>query len=341
MARRKQSTPSTSSSYQQRRSGGTTGRPRVPRSDRNQPIVSLRVEPGPTPAHGVSGYPVTGVAGGYNMFNSATPIAIGNVNPAASRYDIQYPGTATTINRGTDFNFATPAPTVRVGMPTTSNFTSEPSAESRLYASTVTPSTAGYLARNQRIQSEGGHQRSSLMEERAFTGFLSDDLYMQSRVPGLDQNRGVTSPSGEVMSPAQGVRLHFTPRPTTSPRQDNQPSGTTNPEQQVNVVSPQGRGDLHEINDSHTPARITAGYSGVGTHMAHGPVPHANFDGSWTLDVLPGQQRPMTLQDIPPAADIPVQTYSGYSPQNTSVEYMRPSGGSFTQPTLQRVAVFT
>lgn len=331
-------TPSTSG-YKPRSSGGTTGRPKVPKKDRNQPIVSLRVEPGPTPAHGVSGYPTTGIAGGYNRTFASTGIVTGNVDPAASRYDLQNSSSSFAINRGTDFNFATPAPPVRMVQPTIGNFTSEPSVENRLFAST-TPVTENYQARNQQVQAGGGHQRSSLMEEQAFTGYLGDDLYMQSQVPSLNQNRGTTTPSGEIMSPAPAVRLQFSPRPNTTPRQDNQNSGTINQEGSIPAVGPEGRGDLHEINDSHTPARITPGYSSVGTHAAHGPVPHQNFDGSWTIDVLPGE-RPLMLSDLPPAADIPVQTYSGYTPQNTSVEYMRPSGGSLVTPTTQRVAVFT
>jgi len=336
---KKTSISKSGSGYKQRASGGTTGRPRVPKKDRNQPIVSLRVEPGLTPAHGVSGYPTTGVAGGYNMAYSADSVPLGNVNVAASRYDVQYSSSAARISRGTDFNYATPAPTVRVGAPTISNFTSEPVVAQNLFSSEG-PSTASYLARNQQLQAGGGHQRSSLLEEQAFTGYLGSDLYMQSQVPSLDQNRTSETMHGEVMSPAPAVRLQFTPRPSTNPRQDNQNSGTVNQENAIPTVGPMGRGDLHSINDAHTPARITAGYSSTGTHHAHGPVPQSQFDGSWTLDVLPGQRKLM-LTDLPPPADIPVQTYSGYSPQNTSVEYMRPAGGSLITPSIQRVAVFT
>lgn len=326
--------------FQSKPSGGTTGRPRVPKKDRNQPMVSIRVEPGPTPAHGVSGYPTTGLAGDYNRSYATTGIPTGNVDVAGSRYSMQRTSTSTTINRGTDFNYATPAPSVRTietGL-NPSNFTSEPALESQLF-SLSTPSTQPFQARNQRVQAGGGHQRSSLLEEQAFTGYLGDDLYMQSQVPGLDANRATTGPSGEVMSPAPAMRIQFSPRPSTSPRQDNQNSGTVNQEGAIPTVGPSGRGDLHEINDSHTPHHVTAGYAAPGTHMAHGPVPSQHFDGSWTLDVLPNE-KPVMLSDLPPAADIPVQTYSGYSPQNTSVEYMRPSGGSLVAPSIQRVAIF-
>lgn len=332
-------TPSTGG-YMQRRSGGTSGRPRMPKKDRNQPIVSLAVTPTPTPAHGVSGYPVTGVAGGFNQSHSATTITIGNVNPAASRFSLQAPTSARTIGMGTDFNeFATPH-TIRPGIaPTTANFTAEPRTEARLDAAS-TPSTAAVMARNQQLQASGGHRRSSLMEENAFLGGGDNDLYMQTQVEGMQTGRSSDTPNGEIVTPATPtIPVRLFPTPETPARQGDQPSGTRNPVASVRVSSPQGREDLQAINDRHTPQHVTAGYATPATHHAHGPQPHQHYDGSWTIDILPGQ-RPLTLTDLPPAADLPVQTYSGYSPENTSANYMRPSGGSLIRPSLQRAAVF-
>lgn len=332
----RKSTPSTASAYKQRPSGGTTGRPKVPKKDRNQPIVSIRVEPGSTPAHGVSGYPTTGIAGDFNRANSTRGVSLGNVDVAASRYSMQRTGGTVTINRGTDFNYATPAPPIPVV--NNSNFTSEPVMEDQLALST--PVTERFLPRNQQLHAGGGHQRSSLMEEQAYTGYLSEDLYMQSQVPGLNTNLHPETPGGQIMSPARPVRLQFTPRPATVPRQDNQNSGTINQEVAIDAVNPEGSGDLHEMNDSHTPQHVTTGYSGAGTHMAHGNPPQQHYDGSWSLDVMPNEQ-PLMLSDLPPAADLPVQTYSGYTPQNTSIQYMRPSAGSLIRPSQQAVAIFT
>lgn len=336
---RKSSSKSKRSGYQQKPSGGTTGRPRVPKKDRNQPIVSIKVTPH-QPSHGVSGYPVTGIAGGYNQQYSSAGITTGNLNPAASRYDMQTPTTSQQIARGTDFSeFTTPHP-VRTGVvPTVANFTAEPRTEARLDAF-ATPSTAGMMARNQQLQAGGGHRRSSLLEETSFLGGRDDDLYMQTRVEGMQTNRSAETYHGEVVTPATpAVAANLFPVPETPARQGLQNSGTRNPIASIRLVSPEGRGDLQSINDRHTPQHATAGYATPATHHSHGPQPHAAYDGSWTLDVLPGE-RPIGLVDLPPAADIPVQTYSGYSPSNTSADYMRPAGGSYIKPSLQRAAVF-
>jgi hypothetical protein len=158
-------------------------------------------------------------------------------------------------------------------------------------------------------------------------GLFGDDLYMQHNLPAMDSGMRVNQPSGDIVSPVQPIRLQFNQRPSPSPRQDNQPSGTVNNETSIPTVVPGGQENLHDITDAHTPQRVTAGYSNVGTHPAHGPAPAASFDGSWTLDVLPGGQQQLGLADLPPAADIPVQTYSGSGPRNTSIYYTRPSGG--------------
>lgn len=336
MTKTKSKTPSTASAYKQRSSGGTTGRPRAPKKDRNQPMVSLQVTPIPQPAHGVSGYPVTGIAGGYNQSSSSTGIQTGNVNPAASRYDMQAP----TARVRDDFNaFATPRP-VRAGVvPTVSNFTSEPQTEERLDAF-GTPSTQGMMARNQQLQSESGGQRqSTLLQENAFQGYADNDLFIQTRVEGMQQNRSAEEHIGEVVTPANVIPTNLFPTPETPARQGDQPSGTRNPVASIRVTTPQGRGDLQQINDRHTPQHVTTGYASTATHHSHGPQPHQNFDGSWTVDVLPGET-PLTLLDLPPAADVPVQTYSGYTPANTSADYMRPAGGAYIRPSIQRVALF-
>lgn len=337
MPRKSSSTPSTSG-YKQRKSGGTTGRPRVPRSDRNQPIVSLRVNPNPTPAHGVSGYPTTGLAGGFNRQQHVTGVPTDNTNPAASRYSMESVVTPVGISQGTDFNYATPAPPIRPGMGNVSNLTAEPAVQQRLDFS-ETPSTASAMARNQILQSQGGGARSSFVEEQAYLGRNDNDMYLQTTVPGMQQGGGATSTPGQPVTPAQGARINLFPRPTTTPRQDDQASGTTNAEASITPFGPEGQGNLQQINARHTPQYPAAGYASAGTHHSHGPQPHANYDGSWTIDVMPGQ-RPIMLTDLPPAADIPVQTYSGYTPANTSAEYMRPSGGSLITPKIQRAAIF-
>jgi hypothetical protein len=327
------STPKTSD-YMQRRSGGRTGRPRVPKTDRKKPLVSIKVQPGKTPAHGVSGYPTTGIAGGFNDGYSTPGVYTGNVNIAASRYSVQANDARLNPYGGMGYNFATPAPPIRSNMNTVSNFTSEPLDARRV---SFGEASAIGLGRSQVLQATGGHERGSLLEERAYQGYGQDDLFLNAALPSIDENRSIHPSPEDVLTPQRPIRLNFSP--VTAPRQDMQHSGTINHTGFVTPVQPQGRSDLHAINASHTPAVVGAGYSAAGTHMGHGPVPHQQFDGSWTIDVMPGEE-PITLQDLPPPAPIPVQTYSGYAPQNSSAAYMRPSGGSFLSPSLQKIALF-
>lgn len=280
------------------------------------PVISFRISP-----HGVSGYPTTGVAGAYSSAHATSGITSGNLNPASSRYDIQAGGNTLTIrSQGHTYNQTTP-----VRLPSTdtiSAFTSEPVWESTLAGVGV---TTGSLARNQILQATPGQHVTSQLRERARVGFLDNDLYMQTQIRTIDRGVRPNQPAGDVVSPVQPVRLQFTPFSGT--RQGEQNTGTMNNVGAIPSVGPTGQNTLHDINDVHTPQPVTAGYSAPGTHPAHGPSPSPQVDGSWTLDVLPGGQGQIGLMNLPPAADIPVQTYSGAGPRNTSIHYTRPSGG--------------
>lgn len=302
------------------------------------PVVSLRVRPNYVP----SDYPVTGVPGAFNIGYSTPGVTIGNLDPRASRYDIQASGNVVNIENGrNNFSQATMPMTNPRTVPQ-SAFTSEPVWEMR-FGGGASQQSVSRIARNQQLQSQGRPQRSSLMDDRALNDYYGNDLFLQSRIPNIDRGTSTQTPAGDIMSPVPRVHLRFTPTPITAPRQDNQESGTYNDHAAMeNVASPMGQSNLHDINDIHTPQPATAGYSATGTHAAHGQTPAANFDGSWTLDVLPGnQQPPIGLMNLPPAADIPVQTYTGSGPKNTSIHWSRPIGGKFTKPQMQRVSVFS
>ena len=294
------------------------------------PIISFKISP-----HGVSGYPTTGVPGAYDHGFSTTGFSSGNIHNNASRYSIQALGSTVTIKQGTNsYTQVTPARLPSVN--TTSSFTAEPFWESRMEGSTA----AATLPRNQYLQSRGG-SASSRINERASVGFLDNDLALQQHVASIDNSAPVRQ-FGDMPTPVQptgGTRLSFTP--VTAPRQDNQNSGTINNVDVAPSTGPQGQDSLHQINDAHTPQVTAVGYSGAGTHPAHGPSPQQFYDGSWTLDVLPPSSAPIGLMNLPPAADIPVQTYSGGGgPRNTSVAFSRASGGVNAQPSVQTVAVF-
>lgn len=302
------------------------------------PIVSLRVRPNYVP----SDYPITGVPGAYNIGYSTSGVTSGNIDPRSSRYDIQASGNVMNIELGRNNFTQTTTPLSNPRRIPQSAFTSEPVWEARLGGG-VTRQTVSQISRNQQIQAQGRPQRSSLLEDRSFNDFYGNDMFLQSRMPNIDRNVPQQTPSGDIMSPVPRVHLRFTPTPITAPRQDNQESGTYNDHAAMdNVASPMGQSNLHDINDVHTPQPATAGYSAIATHPAHGQTPAPTFDGSWTLDVLPGnQQQQIGLMDLPPAADIPFQSYTGTGPKSTSIHWSRPIGGKFTTPQMQRVSVFS
>lgn len=278
------------------------------------PIVSFKVSP-----HGVSGYPTTGIPGAYNDTNATTGIFHRNLGPTSSRYGIQMSGTADALRQNYTQYYASGTPSQN----TRSAFTSEPVNEVR---TTLRPVALFQTPQNQSVQSGRQPARSSAMGEAQFRGYYDGDMQLQHEIPSLDRNTPRNVQMGDVVSPVPATRVRFSPVPT--PRQDNQPSGTINNANLVPGQIPGGQSTLHDINDLHTPQRVATGWSGPGTHPAHGPSPHASFDGSWTLDVLPTPKTQLGLQDLAPAADIPVQTYSGSGPRNTSIYYSRPSGGT-------------
>jgi hypothetical protein len=296
------------------------------------PIISFKISP-----HGVSGDPVIGVPGAFNTGFSTPGIHSGNLAPSASRYGIQAGGNTITIKYGNNtYNQTTPVRLPSIN--TESAFTAEPVWESRLARGASAPTT---LPLNQILQSGGAQHMTTYLAERARMGLFGDDMYLQSIMPTLDGDHIPARQVGDVVTPVRPIRLQFNSRPTTAIRTGDQPSGSTNNEAQVPVQTPDGQSTLHDINDAHTPQRTTVGYSAPGTHPAHGPSPSQNYDGSWTIDVLPGGQQQPGLQDLPPAADIPVQTYTGDGPRNTSIHFTRPSGGRNVQMQTKAVAVFS
>lgn len=318
-----------SSTRSKTRVGGTTGTPAII-TQPPAPVISFRI--GPT--HGVSGYPTTGIPGAYNVGFSTPGTVISNVNPSASRYDIQASGSSVNIQSGVNnFSQSTPA---QVNVASSySAFTSEPMWEQRL-GGRASAQTAS-LARNQQLQASGRARHSSFLNQRAYHGVFGEDLYMQSQLPVIDEGQSFNRAVGDIPTPVRPVNL-FGATPSTSVRHGDQQTGTVNDPSRINTTGPIGQSNLHNINDHHTPQVATAGYATPGTHPAHGPSPSPVYDGSWTLDVLPPQQLPGLL-NLPPAADIPVQTYSGYGPQSTSIHATRPLWGQKNGIQTRTVAV--
>lgn len=292
----------------------------------SQPPSTIKIKQGSTgPSHGVSGYAVLGEPGGFNIQLNSAGISTGNAMAAGSAYSIQASGSPMMIIEGNDYDqWKTPSvPTA--GIIDYGQYTSEPSLRQ---AFSGAPGTVrGSLVEAQSSMPSSGSSVISNLE--------TNMIGRAAPEPTQGSNRQM---NGSTINPHPGI--HISIRPDVNPRQDNQNSGTVNYEASVQAVRPQGQGGLTTILDSTTPGFSHAGYSGTGTHPAHGPTPSSHYDGSWTLDVNP-QQQPVGLSDLPPAADVPVQTYTGLGPQNASSYFMRFGGGVNALPSMQRVAVFT
>lgn len=301
------------------------------------PIISFRVGPNHN-APNVSGYATTGIAGAFNAGFSTPGIAYGNLDPRASRYSIEATGSTLNIRTGRDnYNQTTPAKIAVPSQVPQSSFTAERVWSSALAGGASAQTASLSLPENQRLHARGSSQQDSFLQRQMFSGFYQNDTALQPAMQSLDHNLPYNTYNGHVatpVTPLHPVRLPFnTPGPV---RQGDQNSGTVNNTQGMTVASPVGQFKLNFQNDVHTPQPVTSGYSAPGTHPAHGQTLTTPFDGSWTIDVLPGGQQQPTLQDLAPPADIPVQTYSGYGPTSSSIYASRPLGGRISQPRFQR-----
>lgn len=322
-------------------SSATPKAPKTPRKSRSRrsvepkftqppaPAISFRV--GPTPI--VSGYATTGVPGPLNSGYSTTGVTIGNLDPRASRLGISASGSAFAIRYGND-NYSQGI----TGTPNTNNFavpvgqfTSEPRVESALFSGS--PGGVSYsLSSGQQRQAAAGSDRSYLSGQ-VRNGLYSGDTMMQNIAENvIPHTRPVDTYNAHVEAPVNAVPQNLNQLFTAS-RQDEQPSGSVNNVSRIRVTMPQGQPNVNYTNDRHTPALSGYGYTAPGTHPVQA-APSYPFDGSWTIDVLPGGQQQPGLADLAPAADVPVQTYSGSRPRSTSINASRPLGQSY--PTFQR-----
>lgn len=188
------------------------------------------------------------------------------------------------------------------------------------------------LPRNQVLQQERNPHRATLLDEHAERGLYQNDLTMQAALAGLDQGHDVGRPHGDVSTPMRPTRLSFWPTtPQTAQRQGElQNNGTFNNGATIQFIPPSGQTGIPAAVDRNTPAHITPGYTNPANHGMYGPVPAPGVDGSWTLNVLPGQAAP-TLATMAPAADIPVQNNGPGQLGNTAAFAGRMSGANRPQ----------
>lgn len=209
-------------------------------------------------------------------------------------------------------------------------YTSEPTFEREL--EDVAVSTAPYtgLHRHQRLQAERNPFRRSALDRQAEMGYYSGDTYMQNNLPMLDRGRATNIAQGDITTPIRPLRLQFSPTPTVNPRNadGHQGSGTVNNVASIGVQTPMGQSTLPFTMDQTTPGVATVGYSSNANHPAFGPSggPTPGVDGSWTLNIMPGQAQP-TLATLAPAADIPIRN-AGPGRLGTTSLFASNSGGT-------------
>jgi hypothetical protein len=378
-----------------RKPGGTTGRPRVNRAP-PKPLFSIGISPNPGPLHGVSGFPTTGVGGGFSSVRASNGINRMRVaDPSMSRNSLSgTPGIGENVSpilshnssytQSSNFGFWSPGgssigpgdvhserggaashsgwttPSSRASNdsffsdygdmlspirnrissnPTTADMlrptmynanTSEPTLEQLLeFDADQYLAQAQHLPRNQVLQQQREPHRGSLLDEHAERGLYDNDLLLQAALDQLDLGHDAGRPHGDVATPIRPTRLSFWPTtPQTAQRQSQlQNNGTFNNGATIQFNPPSGQTGIPSMADRNTPAQITPGYTNPANHGMFGPVPTPGVDGSWTLNILPGQAAP-TLATMAPAADIPVQLNGPGQLGNTAAFYSRPSGGN-------------
>lgn len=200
-------------------------------------------------------------------------------------------------------------------------YTSEPTFERDLEI--AVEQTAPYgLPRHQRLQAEQNPFARSSLDRAARQGLYSGDPFMQDQLPRLDSGRPTNIAQGDFTTPRRPLRLQFSPTPSVNPRNadGHQSSGTINNVASINVQTPMGTSTLPVTMDRTTPGVGTMGYSTPATHISFGPPggPTPGVDGSWTLNIMPGQAQP-TLATLAPAADIPIRNNGPGRLGNTSL----------------------
>lgn len=239
-----------------------------------------------------------------------------------------YSGIMSPLN--TRINFTNPT-TAEMLRPTTFNADSaEPTLEALLELDMdYYLEQALHLPRSQVLQQERNPNRATLLDEHAERGLYQNDLTLQAALAGLDRGHDVGRPHGDVSTPMRPTHLQFWPTtPQTAQRQGElQNNGTLNNGATIQFTPPSGQTGIPSMVDRNTPAQITPGYTNPANHGMFGPIPAPNVDGSWTLNVLPGQAAP-TLATMAPAADIPVQTNGPGQLGNTAAFAARPSGAN-------------
>lgn len=286
---------------------------------------------------GIADYSTLGIAGDYNVqFNTATNPAPRFTTPF-SNYNIAYTGQPMEAFN----NYTRQVNTNGVQMEpdmfnqTQSNVFPNTSASEQHAMDEFADSFIGpiYHTENDlraRSHLRGSVEDSSYMARQMELGFAGEDPNIHDMLEdeGLDADSVHSNIYAPITdTPQQGGGYAFI-TPSTGAHHNFQEHGSVNSVSDIDgIQTPRGRVDYSEMSDRTTPAaRGPAGWS-IAVHPSmQGPegagVPH---DGGWTFDINQNQT-PITLSDLPPAAEIPIQTWGPAILTARTPQFSRPAG---------------
>lgn len=298
------------------------------------PLIRFEM-PGTSSAHGVSGYPTTGIVGDYNYaFNRSTPYPT-PVGPSASRYNVEgYSGvTRNNFNEAMNAGYYSSRP-----RPDPSNFTGERSEATNLstFESGGSGVSAATRPMHHNLQS-GTPLQGSYARMRQRDGFGQHDpvvtaLFTDS---GLEPNRPPTSTPVTPQAPP-GIN-YVTPiiEVRTGNRNDQ---GTHNLPNLMTPVGPSTGSDYATLSHHNTPGMSNTAFTTPATHPTmSGPGIMSGLSNVTSADPF-SQRTPswiypyasQTPQPAPPlatSADLPIRPTGGTGRLGSSAPQQQPYEG--------------
>lgn len=294
----------------------------------------------PLPNHGVSGYPTTGLAGDYNLQFSTPSVPEPRRITPFSNYNLAYTGQPMEAYHNNN-EYASSigvemTPDMLSGFQ--SNIYPNTSASTRHALDTLEDyfETEIYHSENRLralAHQRGSAQEETLLEQRKQEGYGSGDPNIHHITDIQDEGLDPTSIHSNIYAPItetpqQGGGAAFI-TPSTGARHDYySDDGSVNSVPSIsNIKTPRGRVDYNVMYDRTTPAARPSGNVSIAVHPSmQGPEgATVNHDGGWTFDLV-NQGEPITLTDLPPAAEIPVQEWGPAILTNRTAHYSRPAG---------------
>jgi len=268
------------------------------------------------PNHGVSGYSTTGLAGDYNTQINTRIVPASRYTTPFSNYNVAYAGQPAdafhTNNefyncRGVVMESDTISGIQSNVAPNTSGSFDHAMEEQYTFFPGETQHLDAYL--RARAHQEGRGRESTLVRDTQREGGYSGDPTVNNMI--TDENVTPQRQHGNVFEPIEegGGAAYITPESGT--RHQYQENGSSNNTSAMSTPSrPEGRVDQSHFADRRTPSAPLGNNVSVAVHPSmQGPEGAVTpNDGSWTFDIMQ-QPPPLTLTDLPPPAEIPVQEW--------------------------------